>query len=72
MRITLRHVSGRRIVSCDLRQDLNVGILEGNLSKHIGARVVASIRCKAIPLQAWTGPEGSRSLRPPDFKTVGT
>jgi len=25
---------------------------------------------KAIPLQAWTGPEGSRSLRLPDFKTV--
>ena len=23
---------------------------------------------KAIPLQAWTGPEGSRSLRLPDFK----
>ena len=27
---------------------------------------------KAIPLQAWTGPEDSRSLRLPDFKTVGT
>jgi len=27
---------------------------------------------KAIPLQAWTGPEGSRKLRLPDFKTVGT
>ena len=27
---------------------------------------------KAIPLQAWTGLEGSRRLRPPDFKTVGT
>jgi len=27
---------------------------------------------KAIPLQAWTGPEGSRRLRLPDFKTVGT
>jgi len=26
----------------------------------------------AVPLQAWTGPEGSRRLRPPDFKTVGT
>jgi len=25
-----------------------------------------------IPLQAWTGLEGSRSLRLPDFKTVGT
>jgi len=27
---------------------------------------------RAIPLQAWTGPEGSRRLGPPDFKTVGT
>jgi len=27
---------------------------------------------KAIPLQAWTGPEGSRRLRLPDFKTLGT
>jgi len=25
-----------------------------------------------IPLQAWTGPEGSSRLRLPDFKTVGT
>jgi hypothetical protein len=27
---------------------------------------------KTLPLQAWTGPEGSRKLRLPDFKTVGT
>jgi len=27
---------------------------------------------KAIPLQAWTGPEGFRMLRLPDFKTIGT
>ena len=27
---------------------------------------------KAIPLQAWTGPEGSRRLRLPDFKTIDT
>jgi hypothetical protein len=27
---------------------------------------------KAIPLQAWTGPESSRSLKLPDFKTIGT
>jgi hypothetical protein len=25
-----------------------------------------------IPLQALTGPEGSRRLRLPDFKTIGT
>jgi hypothetical protein len=29
-------------------------------------------KSKAIPLQAWTGPEGSRRLRLPDFKTIGT
>jgi hypothetical protein len=27
---------------------------------------------KAIPLQAWTSPEGSRRLRLPDYKTTGT
>jgi hypothetical protein len=27
---------------------------------------------KAIPLQAWRGPEGTRRLRLPDFKTIGT
>jgi hypothetical protein len=27
---------------------------------------------KEIPLQALTGPEGSRRLRLPDFKTIGT
>jgi hypothetical protein len=26
----------------------------------------------AIPLQVWTDPEGSRRLRLPDFKTIGT
>jgi hypothetical protein len=26
---------------------------------------------KAIPLQAWTGPEGPRKLRFTDFKTIG-
>jgi len=25
---------------------------------------------KAVPLQAWTGPEGSRKLRIPDFVTT--
>jgi len=30
------------------------------------------VKGKAIPLQAWTGPEGSRRFRLPDFKTIGT
>jgi hypothetical protein len=29
-------------------------------------------KVKAIPLQGWAGPEGSRRLRLPDLKTVGT
>jgi len=27
---------------------------------------------KAVPLQAWTGPEGSRRLGLLDFRTIGT
>jgi hypothetical protein len=27
---------------------------------------------KSMPLQAWTGPEGSRKFRLPDYKTIGT
>jgi hypothetical protein len=27
---------------------------------------------KSIPLQPWTGPEGSRRFRLPDFKTIST
>ena len=34
--------------------------------------VVVRGKGKAIPLQAWTGPEGSKRLRVPDFKTIGT
>jgi len=29
------------------------------------------VKGKAIPLQTWTGPEGSSRLRHPDFKTIG-
>jgi len=27
-------------------------------------------KCKAVPLQAWSGPEGSRKLRFPDYMTT--
>jgi len=30
------------------------------------------LKGKAMPLQAWRGPEGSRRLRLSDFKTIGT
>jgi hypothetical protein len=33
---------------------------------------LSKAKCKAIPVQPWTGPEGSRKLRFPDFKTIGS
>jgi len=36
------------------------------------ARKLCPYKSEAIPLQAWTGPESSRRLRFPDFKTIGT
>jgi hypothetical protein len=33
---------------------------------------ILSCKSKAIPLQAWTGPAGSRRLRLPAFETIGT
>jgi hypothetical protein len=29
-------------------------------------------KCKTIPLQAWTGPEGPRKLSLPNLKTINT
>jgi len=42
----------------------------GSTPLHKFTIVVA--KDKAIPLQAWRGPEGSRRLTLPDFKTIGT
>jgi len=39
---------------------------------HYFSTLFDKVKGKAIPLQAWTGPEGSRRLRLPDFKTTGT
>jgi len=41
-------------------------------SAHIRATKFFTVKGKAITLQAWTGPEGSRSLMLSKFKTIGT
>jgi len=46
-----------------------------NSWQHIeggGKSQYSKVKGKAIPLQAWKGPEGSRRLRLPDFKTMNT
>ena len=37
-----------------------------------GVMLRKGVKGKANPLQAWTGPEGSRRLQLPDFKTLVT
>jgi hypothetical protein len=34
--------------------------------------IIGRKKGKATLLQAWAGPEGSRNLRLPDFKTIGS
>ena len=59
------------IYSCG---DKTSGEIYRVVQKSVDRLPYTTISCKgnAIPLQAWTGPEGSRRLRIPDFKTIGT
>ena len=43
--------------------------MELYLHSSIFVHVAKWIKGKAVPLQAWSGPEGSRKLRFPDFMT---
>jgi len=45
---------------------------EARLMKTPITTVAVKVKGKAIPLQGWTGPEGSNRLRLPVFKTFGT
>jgi hypothetical protein len=49
----------RNIKECDKRKS------------HISSELHVIYKGKAIPLQAWTGPESSMRLRVPDFKKIG-
>jgi hypothetical protein len=43
-----------------------------DISFHHKISIPRIAKVKSIPLQAWTGPQGSRRVRFPDFKTIGT
>jgi hypothetical protein len=47
-------------------------VLAALLAENTTRFVKGKGKGKAIPLQAWTGNEGSRRVRLPDFKTIGT
>jgi hypothetical protein len=52
-------------------EQMKEGVLK-NVLQLAGQVNLSKGKGKAIPLQAWTGPEASRRLRLPDFKTTGT
>ena len=37
-----------------------------------GLTLWLNLKGKAVSLQVWTGPQGSRKLKFPDFKTIST
>jgi hypothetical protein len=50
-------------------ENRDVGVLDGQPPE---VAVSPKEKGQAIPLPALTGPEGSRWLKLPDFKTIGT
>jgi hypothetical protein len=53
---------------CEIKVIQFSGIPGGSVGRKKTSRKYC--KGKAIPLQAWTGPEGSRRKRLPDFKTT--
>jgi hypothetical protein len=63
---------GKRIILNLYFYSIISNIFRPALGLYQGKHLSTLLKGKAIPLQAWTGPEGSRRLRLPDFKTIGT
>jgi len=55
-------------VKCSKNQLLKTNL--GKLGVYRVANGVTTTISKVVPLQAWSGPEGSRKLRFPDFMTT--
>ena len=62
--LRMRNVSDK---SC--RENQNTHFMTINFFSE-NSSVYEMVKDKAVPLQAWSGPEGSRKLRFPDFMTT--
>ena len=63
---------GRNQREINYKHDKEKNRKMGSMWTNGGKNTVSRNKGKAVPLQAWTGREGSRRLRLPDFKTIGT
>jgi hypothetical protein len=55
-----------------VEQTYNWALASGRCCVYFITEVKGKGKSKAIPLEAWTGPKGSRRMRLSDFKTIGT
>jgi len=63
---------GKRIILNLYFYSIISNIFRPALGLYQGKHSSTLLKGKAVPLQAWAGPESSRGFRLPDFKTVGT
>jgi hypothetical protein len=65
-------IEWRNLLMCEVQLKHSKRFERRNAKCYMLSIKVTKGKGKAIPLQVWTGPEGSRRLRLPDFKTTGT
>jgi hypothetical protein len=61
----MSQIMGVTRLYCHMLEVTGVTRIYSHMSQMMG-------KSKARPVKVWTGPEGSRSLRLPHFKTIGT
>jgi len=54
----------------DMLRFFLLGHLQINIHNYFRETIIY-LNDKAIPIQAWTSPEGPRKVRLPDFNTIG-
>jgi len=69
---SIKRIINRYLTNCIIIVIIIIIIIIIIIEKTILDMAQLLRKLKAIPLQAWTGPKGSRRLRLPDFKTIGT
>ena len=60
------------VIPIKLEVSASVGFIHKESVTMHGHTILKKKKVQATPLQSWTGPEGFRRLRLPDFKTIGT
>ena len=70
--IPIPHTGGSRRTESDLHRHSYTNEAKERVQFWYSPRCPFTTEGKPIPLQAWTGPECSRRLSFPDFKTIGT